>query len=218
MQIIKPHIKFIITILILSIGLGVIYQHILFPKDAGTISDNKFPATIADWRSRDVSYNSEVLSVLSTDKIIYKTFSNGSSAPPVTLFMAYYRTLEKADFSHSPLVCFTGQGWRIEKTNKTEISFDGADTSSIKVNYMIQRKLGTTMITLFWYQSAKHALANRGVQKLSLFFDKLTGNSEKNAFVRLTSVVPEGTSAEQTTANMVEFLRLLYPELKKYFL
>jgi EpsI family protein len=218
MQLIKPHIKFIITILILSVGLGVTYQHIFSPKDTVTISDNEFPATIADWRSMDVSYDSEVLSVLSTDKIIYKTFSNGSSAPPVTLFMAYYRTLEKADFSHSPLVCFTGQGWRIEKTNKTEIDFNRADTSSIKVNCMIQRKLGTTMVTLFWYQSAKHALANRGVQKLSLFFDKLTGKSEKNAFVRLTSVVPEGKSAEEITANMVTFLRHLYPELKKYFL
>ena len=218
MHIIKPNIKFIITIFVLTTCLFFTYQNIFIPSPAEMTSDKEFPLRIADWHSEDVKYDSEVLSVLSTDKTIYKTFSNGSSAPPITLFVAYYNTMEKADFSHSPLVCFTGQGWDIEKTSKKEIYFDRSHAPDIEVNQMIQRKLDTTMISVYWYQSANNAFANRGIQKLYLFFNKLTGKSEKNAFVRLTSVVPPDKSVEEISDGLLAFIRYLNPELKKYLL
>ena len=213
-HIIKSNIKFTIALVVLSICLFFTYQNIFIPPKAEMVSDKEFPSRVADWHSEDVKYDSELLSVLATDKTIYKTFRNGSSAPRITLFIAYYKSLEKADFSHSPLVCLTGQGWRIEKSSKKEIYFDRSPADDIEVNHIIQRKLDTTMISVFWYQSANHAFANRGIQKLNLFFDRLIGNSEKNAFVRLTAVVPPDKSVDETAANLDSFVRYLYPEIQ----
>ena len=116
---------------------------------------------------------------MNPDKIVYKSYHR-DGRPPVTLFIGYYKTLEKADLSHSPIVCFAGQGWEIENTTKKEISIDLPDTPKIRVNQMTQKKLNATMVALYWYQSAYRASTNRGIQKLSLFLDKLWGKPDHN--------------------------------------
>ncbi len=75
--------------------------------------------------------------MLSPDKIIDRSYRNGNIDPPITLFIAYYRTLEKADLSHSPVVCFTGKGWNIEKIIEKEIPVNLLDVSKIKVNQIL---------------------------------------------------------------------------------
>ena len=122
-------------------------------------------------------YDKKVLSGLGADKTIYKTYYRNGNIP-ITLFMAYYNTLEKADLSHSPFVCFTGQGWEILETSKKTIPVNFSGTEKIKVNQLIQKKMDTSMIALFWYQSAGHSFSNRGLQKISLFFNKLLGKPD----------------------------------------
>lgn len=213
----KTHIRFTLAAIILCTCVVFVYIHIFAIPEKTHTPNKEFPARISGWIAEEIVYDKQVLKVLSPDKIIYKSYSNRNAAPPITLFMAYYNTLEKADLSHSPIVCFTGQGWHIERVTKQEIPINLPDTRKIKVNQIIQSKLDTTMITLFWYQSANHAFANRGIQKLSLFFNKLMGKPDNNAFVRLTLIVPAGKSVQETTTYLFTFLRDLYPELKNFF-
>ncbi|MDY6970580.1 MAG: exosortase-associated EpsI family protein, partial [Spirochaetota bacterium] len=65
---------------------------------------------------------------------------------------------------------------------------------------------------------ANHTFSNRSIQKVSLFFDKLLGKSDNNAFVRVTIHVPKGKSIEDTTSHLFAFIRDLYPELRRFFL
>lgn len=219
-MVVKNHIRFILVVFVLSVCIIFVYRHIFTTPHEIYHSNKEFPNRILNWIANEVVYDKEVLSSLSPDKIIYKTYhrDENNEGPPITLFLAYYNTLEKADLSHSPIVCFTGQGWEIENTKKLEISLNQSKTQKIKVNAMIQKKLDTTMIVLFWYQSANHVFNNRGIQKISLFFDKLLGKSDSNAFVRVTVNVREGMSIEETTSYLFAFVRDLYPELRRFFL
>ncbi len=212
----KPHIRFISGVFILSTAVVFLYAHIFAITEDSHRPDKEFPVCISDWVSRDVIYDEQDLSSLSPDQIIYKTYDNGHSGPPITLFIAYYNTLEKADLSHSPIVCFTGQGWHIEKVTKAVIPIHRPNTPEIRVNQMIQTKLDTTMITLFWHQSANRTFSNRGVQKLFLFVERLLGKKDDNAFVRLTLILPSNKSVEETTAYLFSFVRILYPEVKNF--
>jgi len=214
----KNQIRFIAASLILSMCVLFVYRDILLTSDVPHISKHRFPARIGNWTGHDVVYDKAMLlRELSPDKMIYKSYNDGHFGPAITLFMAYYNTLEKADLSHSPIICFTGQGWHIEKVTKKVIPIElPPNTHEITVNQMIQNKLDTTMITLFWYQTATHASANRGFQKLSLFFDKVSGKRDNNAFVRLSLILPSGKSVEQTSPYLLTFVRDLYPELKKF--
>jgi EpsI family protein len=195
-----------------------LYTHILAIPEATQRRDKEFPVRISDWTSVDVIYDEQLLNSLSPDRIIYKSYHDGHFGAAITLFMAYYNSPENVDRSHSPIVCFTGQGWHIDKVTKKVIPIKSSDAPEIAVNHMIQNKLDTTMITLFWHQTAERAFTNRGIQKLFLFFAKLLGKQDGSAFVRLTMIVPSNKSVEETTTHLFSFVGALYPELKKFFL
>jgi len=216
-MIVKNHIRFILATIVLSTCIVFVYRDIFVSPDEAHNPNKEFPSRILDWTADEVPYDKTVLSVLSPDKIIYKSYHRDGS-PPITLFIAYYNTLEKADLSHSPVVCFTGQGWEIENMRKIEIPVNRTDIPKIKVNEIIQKKLNTIMIALFWYQSANNAFSNRGIQKISLLFNKLSGKLDSNAFVRVTATVAEGMSVEETTSHLFSFVQDVYPEIRGFII
>jgi EpsI family protein len=197
---------------------ALLYANILSPPDEGAGFEREFPEKIDAWRAGEVDYDTEVLGELSADTIIYKSYRDGRGGVPIVLFMACYETLEKADRSHSPIVCSAGQGWQIVKSTGRRIPVNSPDTREIEVNQTIHTKRDNTMMTLFWYQSADRAFRNRAMQKLSLLLSKLRGGDQKNAFVRVTSTLPPGHSVDEGKAELLEFVQRLYPELKLFFL
>ena len=213
----KIDIKFILTVIILFLCNIVLYKNIFFTSVVTPYTFTKeFPSLILNRIATDVVYDKDVISSLDPDKTVYKTYYSKQGFP-ITLFMACYSTLEKADLSHSPIVCFTGQGWEISKTSKQKINIDIPVKSTITVNQLIQNKLETTMITLFWYQSADNAFSDRGFQKILLFFNKMFGKPVQNAFVRVTATVPPDGSVNKTASELYSFVKDIYPELLEYF-
>lgn len=204
-----------IAILLLCAGVLALYTGKFMPHEAGTGGEKVFPSVVGDFAAQDVPYDPEVIGVLSADHVVYKRFV-GSDEIPITLFVALYEGLAKTDFSHSPVVCFTGQGWSIEKQTKEELSVDEKDRQRIRVNRLTQSRMGTRMITLFWYQCRRGVIGNRGLMKLALFYDSLFGRSGRNAFVRVTAVVPGDASEEETAASLGDFVREAYPALNEY--
>ena len=143
-------------------------------------------------------------------------YTNEESFPPITLFIAYYDSLEKADRSHSPIVCFTGQGWHIDERSELQIPVGNSRSHLIKVNELIQNKQDIRIMTLYWHQSADRVFANRGIQKLSLFLSKIRGKPTDNAFVRLTLTMPPGKTIKEMRAHLTAFVQDLYPKLNQY--
>ena len=217
MQLKTFDLKFFLAVVVLCLSNIFTYTNVFSTPFNERASTKEFPSKISGWVAKDVVYDNKILRVLAPDKTIYKTYQKDGSQP-ITLFMAYYNTLEKADLSHSPIVCFTGQGWDILKSSQKEMPVNLSGTERIKVNQLIQKKLDTLMITLFWYQSADSAFSNRGIQKISLFVNRLIGEPNCNSFVRVTINVPRGGSEEKTLSELYAFVQDLYPELKKFFL
>ncbi len=210
--------KFFLATLVLLFCSFFIYKSLFFiSPNTSPVFPDTFPDRISKWHGENVDYDKEVLASLDTDKTIYKTFYS-KGYPPITLFMGCYNTLEKADLSHSPVVCFTGQGWEITGNGFKNIPFDQSNLESIKVNQTIQHKSDKNLITFYWYQTQRRAFTNRGFLKLSLFFHKLLGQSDKNAFVRLTVIVPKKMTLDIGSGYLSEFVKKMYPHMKNYFL
>jgi EpsI family protein len=175
-----------------------------------------FSDHLSGWVAEDVSYGKEIMDVLSPDKIVYKTYERQGRVP-VTLFVAFYSTMEKADLSHSPIVCFTGQGWNVLETKEVEIPIGLPKTKKITVNQLIQKKSGVTMITFYWYQSSDRDFDNRGIQKVDLFISRLLGKSDRNAFIRVNASLSEGGDIKRLQADLHQFVSDSYPELRRCF-
>ena len=188
-------------------------MHVFSRGQAAGIPEKEFPAMISGWSGTDVPYDKEVFSVLDPDWTIYKSYKKGNT-PAVTLLILRYNTLEKADLSHSPIVCYTGQGWEIEGTTLRRIPIPGS--SHIEVNQLLQKKLEMRSMTLFWYQSGTGAYDNRGEQKILLFWNKMLGRKDHNAFIRITVDIPVGKTVEDMASYLNDFVRDSYPEILKF--
>ena len=211
----KGQIKYILAIVVLLTSIVSLYHGIIFSKEENHFIRKEFPSQIGNWSGRDIVYDKEVLSVLKTDQTIFRNYHK-SGFPEVGLFIGYYHSLEKADFSHSPIVCFTGQGWIIEKSVATEIPVTLRDDSKLRVNHLVQNRNESKMLSYFWYQSRNHSFAERGIQKIYLFFDRIFGGKDNNAFVRIHIEFSPNKSFDEMTSYLNTFVQDMYPELEKY--
>lgn len=211
----KKKLKFVLVVIALCLANIAAYKNILPHGQPEILPETKFPATISGWTSSDVNYDKSIIAVLEPDITIYKQYQENTHTP-VTLFMAYYNSAEKSDLSHSPIVCFTGQGWEILSSTRKSIPLGTPDETTIKINRIEQKHLQTHMITYYWYQSSQNAYCNRGIQKISLFMDKMMDKNEKNAFVRLTVQGPTKMYVENAEIVLERFIKDFYPTLKRF--
>lgn len=175
-----------------------------------------FPEEFGKWRGVDVQYSESILAELQSDDIVYKVYSNIESFTKITLFLACYNSFDKADFSHSPLVCNTGQGWEIkdQKTIEIPVSFNRLD--KIEANRFIQEKLGSSVVTTYWYQSGENVFAIRGLQKIHLLLNRISGKDDKNAFVRLTMNLSNEKQLDDISRELNSFIKDIFPSVINY--
>jgi EpsI family protein len=209
--------KFIAAVLVLLLCNLAIYKHLLHTDNKNYDAfRSEFPSIIPGWKSTEVKYDPVVIATLDPDKTVWKNYRN-ESGNAVDLFMACYNSLEKADLSHSPIVCFTGQGWDIQETSVIDVPLGLQGDHIIKVNRILQKKADSVMVTFYWYQAKNMAFSNRGLQKTYLFCQELIGKSGANAFVRLTSMVDSNITIEKTDLLLKGFLKEVYPDMERYY-
>ena len=73
---------------------------------------NRLPMDFGEWRGTDISYDESVFQVLGADATFLREYKNGEGGT-VYLYLGYYGDMQKADLSHAPIICYTGQGWTI---------------------------------------------------------------------------------------------------------
>jgi EpsI family protein len=170
------------------------------------ISDFAVPG----WQGRELPNNDKILSALETDSTIFKEFFNKKGGF-VTLYVGHYRQLEKAKMSHSPMVCFTAQGWVM--SNVGHLSID----SGIPLNctMMIVKKGERKELVYYWYQFDKKTFSDIYEMKLALLAKRLRGESEDNLFIRLTTPIENGVESASQVLN--NFFQVLEPEIEKCF-
>ena len=209
--------KVILALVIITLCLANIaaYKNILPQRPHEFSHEKNFPRTIAGWTASDINYDKSIIAVLEPDVTVYRQYVENTHIP-VTLFIAFYNTLEKSDLSHSPIVCFTGQGWEILSSNKKSISVGIPAETTIRINRLEQKHQETYMVTYYWYQSSKNAYSNRGIQKILLLMDKLMGKNEKNAFIRLTIQGPTKEYVDNSEQILEHFIKDFYPNVITY--
>ncbi len=206
--------KIFAAMAILLVSACCLYYNILYKVTPHLIVKRTFKG-INGWSSKDVVYDPNVQKILSPDNIVFKQYRKEGKLT-VTLFIAHYATLEKTDRSHSPEVCFTGQGWEIKKNHVAKIHLNTDKESTVSVNEIFLKHGGSRMISLSWFQTAYEALPYRGLHKISLLINKLVGKLDSNAFVRLTVIVPNDMDIEVASSQLKQFVPGLLPLLMDF--
>lgn len=149
--------------------------------------------------------------MLNLDDYVFVDFK-GPDNHRVDLYVGYYYTADKAYASHSPLVCYPSQGWKIDKKARQR----HLEVGKNRINYEeIITSLGNKQeLVLYWYQADRLTTTNAYVNKFNAGLNRVTRNTQQHAFIRVAT--PIDSSYENANKSAVEFISAFYPKLLKF--
>jgi exosortase D (VPLPA-CTERM-specific) len=160
-------------------------------------SFDSFPMELGSWHGQFVYIDPEMVAATQSDAHLNAEFKHPIQ-PPVSLWIAYYKTQKKAGgFVHSPKLCLTGGGWTQLNTGITQIAKDK------NVNYMILEQMGNRTVVYYWYLQRGRWFTNEYLNKLYMVLDGLTRRRTDGALVRL--ITPAQPNVEEARKRLDAF-------------
>jgi EpsI family protein len=155
----------------------------------------------------------QIIDWLKLDDYLFRSFEKGPKT--VTLYVGYYRTAGKVGAAHDPLLCFQGQGWGIVERSHGRYTLAGAPGLTLSFSSMIAERQGERELIVYWFQANGRTSANTFSQKIDMVRERLFGQGEDNAFVRISSPIGDGPQ-ESARKRIFDFIEAFYPTFNKY--
>lgn len=165
------------------------------------------------WQSiGDSRMDQEIVDTLKLDDYLYRTYSSENGI--ASLYIGYYNTSSKIGASHSPLVCFPGQGWEITVPEKIDLR---QDDKIIHTEKLVVNKGQKKSLLLFWFQSYDKTSSGTFLQKVHNLWARLNSRPEDNAFVRVTVSIADD-DIDEANELAVDFATHFYPVFLDYII
>jgi EpsI family protein len=166
---------------------------------------------IEGWRVEGFTELDRVIAEsLDLDDYVNHNFSNGSEI--VSLYIGYYLTSKKVGAAHSPLVCFTGQGWVLADAENKSITIGDK-----KINYskMLASIGSRKELLIYWFQAFDRTSPETFSQKLNVLWSKFRNGRTDNAFVRVTVSIND-QSVDEAYDTGLKFIEAFYPRFIEF--
>ncbi len=204
----------VLTVFFACLGTFVFYTGLQADKDTNTSITVRKNFDVPGWGHSDLHNVTAVLDALKANITVFADYSKDDRYPPVNLYIGYYDSLKKARFSHAPQVCFTAQGWIIQKNDKVMLDLNDRKK---EVNRLLLEKDNQRLLVYYWYQTANKSFADIYRMKLDLLYSKLINGKEfqpGNAFVRVSTMVV--SDVQQTRLALHTFIMDSTPSIKAF--
>ncbi len=173
---------------------------------------DRFPPELGAWRGVQESLPPPILSVLRVTDYLNRLYM-GPGKIPIWLYVGYYETQRQGQIIHSPQQCLPGAGWNFLSRDYLTLRLPGRE-DPVTINNVLVGKGEERQIVLYWYQERGRVIASEYAAKLYLVGDAVTRNRTDGALVRLSA--PVRGSTEQTLEQLLEFLRIGFPNLLEF--
>lgn len=191
---------------------GTFAMHTFRPKAATGLQRPllEFPPPTGYSRSEDRPFEDQVVQEIGADDYVNRAYLG--SAPPIELFIGYYKNQRSGDRIHSPKNCLPGSGW--EPVHSARVQIGSAGGAPILVNEYLVAKGARRDMVLYWYQSHGRVIASEYWAKFWLFADALAKRSADGAMVRIWTTASDGEATAH--ARAVDFARQIYPQVAEF--
>ena len=171
----------------------------------------ELPLSIDDWRGFETEpFADDVIAQLGVDDYVSRRYAR-ADAPPVALYVGYYRSQRQGDTIHSPQNCLPGAGWRPVDSGRQIV---GTGESAVEVNRYVISKGLSQQVVLYWYQGRGRVVANEYANKALLMVDAARLGRTNGGLVRIMTPVLSTTQA--ATAEVTAFAGALLPHLSRH--
>ena len=196
----------------LVLAAGIFATHSFRPKDAAGPERplREFPSEIGFSHSEDRPFDNEVVRAIGADDYLNRVYLGG--APPIELYIGYYKDQRSGDRIHSPKNCLPGSGW--VPVHSTRVQIGSVDGVPVVVNgYLVAQGTRQEMV-LYWYQSHGRIIASEYRAKFWLVADALQHGTTDGAIVRIWTSAADGEVTSQ--ARAAEFAHQIYPQVARF--
>jgi EpsI family protein len=172
-----------------------------------------FPHTLTNWSSVDIPMGKDVLDVLGPGDFLLREYQDGTGAPPVGLFVAYFPSQRTGDTIHSPKNCLPGAGWTPLRSERVMIHLPG-HAPFLANQYLIA--LGQEeQLVLYWYWAHDRAVASEYWAKYYLVTDAIRMHRTDGSLIRLTTRIMRGEPIESARERLLALGSLVFSRIQE---
>ncbi|MGP0073324.1 MAG: exosortase C-terminal domain/associated protein EpsI [Bryobacteraceae bacterium] len=202
--------------LILALQAGASHMLKVDEGKIGVPGLHGLPWRIDHWQaSNEQSIGPEVEAYLKPDEYILRDYADERGGAGISLFVAYFKSLQNTYGPHSPRICLPGSGWLVSSSKIVNIPVPG-HPDGIPANRFTMEKANQRILVLYWYQNDRDVWAEEYHAKLRLLPDLIRYRRSDVSLVRLITPL-NGSTAEKELANCVQFTQHLFPDLAGHF-
>jgi EpsI family protein len=191
---------------------GIFATHNFGPRSVAELQRplRQFPSAIGSSHGEDRPFEDDVVRAIGADDYINRAYVG--TAPPVELYIGYYKDQSAGERIHSPKNCLPGSGWEPVHSSRVQIGSVGG--VPILVNgYLVARGANRDMV-LYWYQAHGRIIASEYRAKFWLIADALNHRGTDGAMIRIWTTAADGEETAQ--ARAVDFARRIYPQVAEF--
>jgi EpsI family protein len=188
---------------------GILATHGFRPKEPAGLQKplREFPSAIGLSHSEDRPFEKQVVKAIGADDYINRVYLG--TAPPIELYIGYYKDQRSGDRIHSPKNCLPGSGWVPVHSARVQIGSEGG-VAVLANEYLVAQGTKRDMV-LYWYQSHGRIVASEYLAKFLLISDGLKNRPTDGAIIRIWTSAVDGEVTAQTRAT--EFAHRIYPQV-----
>lgn len=163
------------------------------------------PLSIHGWTGTDIPLADDVIAMIQPDYYIFRDYRKNDEV--INLYVAFYKTVEKSDLAHSPMICYQSQGWTIDDKRNESILRAG-EQSRLNLSRLVVEKGSRTEFVYFWYQTRNYSAAGLASMRMRMIINWFSVRDRLNSFVRVSCGCTDSDCGEAERLTR-EFIRHL---------
>ena len=174
---------------------------------------DQFPLALDDWKGERQAMEQQFIDALHFSDYVMVDYRN-PKGQNISFYVAYYESQRKGEGTHSPETCLPGSGWEFERSGL--VSLHTGKGQFMQVNRAFMIKGDVKQLVYFWFPQRGRILTSLYQVKLYSFWDALIKKRTDGALVRVITPLTGNESVETAEERLIDFVKLLNPQLEKF--
>jgi len=177
---------------------------------------HQLPVSFGNWEtSGEQSLDANVTEYLKPDEYIVRSYTDKTAGSSISLFIAYFKSLQNVYGPHSPRVCLPGSGWLVHSSKIDTIQLPGR-TGLTPINEYFLEKSDQRILMLYWYQNDRNVWAEEFQAKLTMLPDLIRYRRSDASLVRMIMSI-QSSDGEKELQHALDFTKLMFPAVTERF-
>lgn len=211
----RPTVTVVVLILtvILSAQIAGSYMLTIDERSLRLPGFEELPDQIGTWAlTQEQPLEPEVAAWLRPDDYVQREYVKKGPESSISLFAAYFKSLQNSYGPHSPRACLPASGWLVHSWQVIGMPVPD-NQEPVPVNEYVLEKDGQKILVLYWYQNGRRVWAEEFQVKLHLLPDLLRYHRSDVSLIRLVTAMGPETSLDAALRQTMSFAHSLYPLL-----